>query len=337
MATSSTFEVKSIGIKIRRFFTLLSFIFLSLTDIFGQAPTWVAGTPSVVSTGPLSVTINYGINKVGTVYIAIYNFNNPAIYTPAQVKAITGVVPPSGSYVARGILAVNAGNINTVLQTIISLPTMSNLYTIYIVAEGTPGGLQAVSLKLYATTLPCPKIDVLTSFTQPVVCVNKGTVATFQTVIVSPDPNLNGVLKGTQWTLDWGDGNTAAYTSVADNDLPPVALRTHTYLNVTDCNYVFSNTVRNPCGETRAVQYVAVVHGRDIPSDGDGILQIVDNANGSTIINVCAGTQTTITLRDNSTWNCQNPVLPGGLTAVPNTDPRNIEWLIWKRPSRGNH
>ena len=64
-----------------------------------------------------------------------------------------------------------------------------------------------------------------------------------------------------------------------------------------------------------------------------GYFRIVDNATGSNVINVCAGTQTTITLRDNSTWNCQNPVLPGALTAVPNTDPRNIEWLYGRDPS----
>jgi hypothetical protein len=97
---------------------------------------------------------------------------------------------------------------------------------------------------------------------------------------------------------------------VADNDIPPLDLRRHTYTSVTNCNYVFSNSIRNPCGETRSVQYVAVVHGRDIPSDGDGELRIVDNATGSSNIQVCEGTETVITLRDNSKWNCQNPVLP---------------------------
>ena len=83
MATSTTSKIKTtIGAKVRRFFTLISLAFLSLSNILGQAPTWGAGTPSVVSTGPLSVTLNYEINKVGTVYIAIYNFNNPAFYTP---------------------------------------------------------------------------------------------------------------------------------------------------------------------------------------------------------------------------------------------------------------
>ena len=209
----------------------------------------------------------------------------------------------------------------------------SHAYTFYFVATDAGGNLQANPTRIATTTLPCPKINVLTNLLQPVVCVNKGTVATFQVVLGSPDPNINGIMKGTQWTIDWGDGNTAAYTSVADNDLPGAALLSHTYTTITSCNYVFTNGIRNPCGETRAVQYVAIVHGRDIPSDGDGILQIVNNATGSTTINVCEGTQTTITLKDNSTWDCQNPVLPGGLTPVPNTDPRNIEWTYGEDPT----
>ncbi|MBK7710492.1 MAG: hypothetical protein IPJ37_05800 [Bacteroidales bacterium] len=97
-----------------------------------------------------------------------------------------------------------------------------------------------------ATTLPCPLINVLTGFTQPLICINQNPVATFEVVILNPNPNVNGILKGTQWNLDWGDGTTVTYTSTADNDLPPVALRTHTYSTVTTCNYVFSNSIQEP-------------------------------------------------------------------------------------------
>jgi hypothetical protein len=333
MATSLTSEFKNkIGIKASRFFTLLSFVLLSLNDVLGQAPTWVAGTPSIPSTGALSITCNYGINMTGTVYIIVYNYHSLFPYTGSDVK-VEALAGPSGPRVATYILPITAGNVGLTLQVIMNVINANTDHTIYIAAESSGGIIQALGIRLYATTLPCTKIDILTGFTQPVVCINKGTIATFQTVILNPDPNANGIFKGTQWTLDWGDGNTAAYTSVADDDLPPIALRTHTYSNVTACNYVFSNGIKNPCGETRAVQYIAVVHGRDIPSDGDGILQIVDNATGSAIIQVCAGNQTTITLRDNSTWNCQNPVLPGGLTPVPNTDPRNIEWTYGEDPT----
>jgi hypothetical protein len=140
------------------------------------------------------------------------------------------------------------------------------------------------------------------------------------------DPPTSGILKGTQWTIDWGDGTPITnFTSSVDYELPPLALRQHTYTSVNSCNYVFSSSVRNPCGETRSVQYIAVVHGTD--EQGDGILNVVNSATGSSVIQVCEGIQSVITLRDNSTWNCQSPVLPGGLLPVPNTDPRNIEWL----------
>ena len=293
--------------KARKLFTLFSIIILSLSDVLGQAPTWVAGTPSIPSTGALSISVNYGINMVGTVYITVVNYDYSPIPTSAQVKA-GALAGPSGGRVATAVLPVTAGNINLVLNTIINVINANTVHSVFLVAENSSGVLQAVPIKLLCTTKPCPKINVLTGFTQPVVCINKGSVATFLVVLASPDPNVNGILKGTQWTFDWGDGNTATYTSVADNDLPGVALLSHTYATITVCNYVFTNGIKNPCGETRAVQYVAVVHGGDIPSDGDGLLQIVDNATGSTTIKFAQEHQTTITLRDNSTWDCQNPV-----------------------------
>ena len=276
--------------------------------------------------------MNYGIDKVGTVYIVIFNFNNPSIYLSTDVKILL-IQVPAGPRVATAVIPVNAGNINLVLQTVLNVLNANTTHTIYIVAEGTPGGLQATPIKLFATTKPCPIIGILTGFTQPVICVNQNPVAVFEVVILNPDPTFNGVLKGTQWTLDWGDGTPlVTYTSTADNDIPPLAIRTHAYSTATTCNYVFSNGIKNPCGQTRAVQYIAVVHGRDIPSDGDGVLRIVNNAGGSATINVCEGIQSVITLRDNSRWNCQNPVLPGGLTPVPNLEPRNIEWLYGQDP-----
>lgn len=315
--------------KSKKCLVLFTFIIQSFNPSFSQAPSWVAGTPSVPSTGPLSITTSTGINMAGTIYIFAYNFFTTTVYTSAQVKtfALSGT---GGNIVIALAIPVSGGNINVALQRINNVLDANRTHTLYFVAESGSGVLQAVPVRLNATTLPCPKIDILTGFTQPITCVNKGTTAVFQAVILDP-PN-SGILKGTTWLLDWGDGTIINYTSAADYDIPPLATRTHTYITATSCNYVFSNTVRNPCGETRSVQYVAVVHGRDIPSDGDGVLRIVNNATGSAVIQVCAGTQTIVTLRDNSTWNCQNPVLPGGFTAVPNLDPRNIEWLYGRDP-----
>jgi hypothetical protein len=324
----STFTgiVKILNLKTRKYFLLFSAVVLSTLVSFGQ-PVWTAGpafTPKSVS-----IDVTFTLDQNSKVYYIAYPFAYAGGLSAVTVKALA--LSGIGAMCDRGTFIYSTPGVPATI-TVNNFP-VNSVVTIFIVAESNPGGVeQAVAIKQNVTTLPCPKIDVLTGFTQPVVCVNKGTVATFQVVTLSGDPNATGILKGTQWTLDWGDGTTATYASTADNDLPPLALRTHTYVAITDCNYVFSNSIRNTCGETRAVQYVAVVHGRDIPSDGDGMLQIVDNATGSTTINVCAGTQTTITLRDNSTWNCQNPVLPGGLTAVPNTDPRNIEWLYGRDP-----
>jgi len=302
---------------------------LSISSLNGQAPSWVAGTPSIGTVGPTTIPVNYGINMTGTVYMICMNYNYLTSQRSAGIK-IEAIAGPSGAKVATAVLPVTAGNINIVLQTILNVVNANTYHTVFVVAENSSGTLQASPVRLFTTTLPCPKIDILTGFTQPVTCINIGATATFQTVIL--DPATSGILKGTTWFLDWGDGTTATYTSTVDYNLPPLALRTHTYTTTTDCNYVFSNTIRNPCGETSSVQYIAVVHGRDIPSDGDGILRIVNNSNGSSLIQVCEGTQSIITLRDNSTWNCQNPVLPGGLTPVPNVDPRNIEWLYGRDP-----
>ena len=280
--------------------------------------------------------MNYGIDIVGTVYIGIYNFNITCAITSAQMKA-AAIAGPLAGRVATAVIPVNAGNVNNILSSLLNVLNANTLHTIMIVAERI-WGITGNSHKLNATTKPCPMINLLTGFTQPVICINQNPVATFEVVILNPNPNVNGILKGTQWTLDWGDGSgLVTYTSTADNDIPPVALRTHAYSTVTTCNYVFSNGIRNPCGQTRAVQYIAIVHGRDIPSDGDGILRIVDNATGSATINVCEGIQSVITFRDNSTWNCQNPTVPGGLTPVPNLDPRNIEWLYGRDPGRSHH
>lgn len=316
----------------RRLLTLFSLTILSLASAFSQ-PVWVPTTPSIPSTGPLTITANYGIDRVGTVYITVVNFDYSPIPTSAQVKA-GALAGPSGGRVATAVLSVTVGNINLVLNKVFDVINANTVHSVFIVAEDGGGVLQASPIKLLCSTLPCPKIDILTGFTQPVTCITQGPTATFQVVLI--DPPTSGIMKGTQWTIDWGDGTPITnFTSSADYEIPPLSLRQHIYTTVTSCNYVFSNSVRNPCGETRSVQYVAVVHGRDIPADGDGSLSIVNNATGSTIIQVCAGAQTILTLRDNSTWNCQNPVLPGGLIPVPNSDPRNIEWLYGRDPSGG--
>ncbi len=56
---------------------------------------------------------------------------------------------------------------------------------------------------------------------------------------------------------------------------------------------------------------VFVVHGRDIPADGDGLLQMQETTTGDVdIVYVCEGSEHDIQLRDISIWNCQNPNVP---------------------------
>jgi hypothetical protein len=216
------------------------------------------------------------------------------------------------------------------------LPILAVLFTSYCFTgqawSSEPAvTVAAVSDELTTGTQPCPQIGILTGLLQPLICVTKFPKATFDVFI--PDPPNSGISAGTIWTLDWGDGNVnAPFVSAVANQIPPLAWRQHTYSSVTDCNYVVSNGIANPCGETRGVQYIAVVHGRDIPADGDGYIELVDNATGSTTIEVCAGSSAVITIRDNSTWNCQSPVVPGGLLAVPNDSQRDIEWLYGRDP-----
>ncbi|HOK27296.1 MAG TPA: hypothetical protein PLX87_12295, partial [Bacteroidales bacterium] len=62
--------------KAERLFLILFLILnLNLFHISAQAPNWVPGTPSIASTGALSITVNFGIDIPGTVYICIWNYN----------------------------------------------------------------------------------------------------------------------------------------------------------------------------------------------------------------------------------------------------------------------
>ncbi|MBN1227064.1 MAG: hypothetical protein JXA79_08725, partial [Deltaproteobacteria bacterium] len=311
--------------KAGRLLALLSLLILTQIDIYAQ-PTWVEHPyPSNVTA--ISFDLNFTLSgSNNNVFIIVYR-GDYRDRTSIQVKTVSGWGnSPPGRLVAQ-LYGVTGP------QTVHFYGLSANTtHTILVVAETSSGQLQATPYVIFPfNTPPCPKIDILTGFSQPVTCITDGATATFQVVLI--DPPTSGILKGTQWALDWGDGITASYTSAADYDIPPLDMRRHTYTNTDNCNYRFSASIRNPCGETYAVQNIAVVHGRDVPSDGDGLLQIVNDANNSPVIQVCEGTQSVVTLRDNSIWNCQNPVLPGGLAGIPNLEPRNIEWLYGRDPS----
>lgn len=317
--------------KARRLMTVFSIIVLSVISTFAQ-PLWVPATPSISGTGALSISVNYGINVVGTVYITIVNSDFLPIPTSAQVKA-AAIAGPSGGRVATAVLSVTAATRNSVLNTILNVINANTVHSVFLVAENGAGVLQAVPVKLLCTTLPCPKIQLFTFFGNLGECVNLGAQGMFQAAPLGFLPT--GVLKGTTWTVDWGDGSPVwTYTSGADNDIPPVQL--HPFATTTTCAYVGQWTVKNPCNEFLAGSSIFVVHGRDIPADGDGLLRMEEvSTHTPDIIYLCEGKQQTITLADISIWNCQAPVVPAPLNPADydNESPRTIQFVYGETPA----
>lgn len=143
---------RSVKIKI-----ILLLMCISVLDANSQ-PVWVRGTPAVASTGPLSITMNYGIDRLGTVYIIVYNYNNLSIITPATVRrdAIAG---PSGNIVATAVLSLKQADVGKTLNTILNVINPNQIHTIYLVAADSKSVLQTSSIRLNATTLQCPQAN----------------------------------------------------------------------------------------------------------------------------------------------------------------------------------
>src|SRR5664279_2709806 len=86
MAKWSTSGIKNIiKMKTRRLFTLFSFIIISLTGSFGQAPNWAPGIPTATPYA-INIVANYGIDVPGTVYGFLIGFDLAGPLTGAQVK-----------------------------------------------------------------------------------------------------------------------------------------------------------------------------------------------------------------------------------------------------------
>jgi hypothetical protein len=230
----------------------------------------------VTSTLSTSISTRYGIDRVGTVYLIVYNYNNLTPLTSAQVKA-EALAGASGSKVSVAVMAVAAGQINTSLVRMISGLASSTTYSLFWVAEDQFLNLQAAPVKILGTTKVCPDITLLTFFGNTGECVNLGAAGMFQASGLGAAPF--GVIAGTTWTIDWGDGTAVwTYTSAVDGAIPPI--QNHTYSNLTTCNYVGTWTVQNPCGKFLNGSVVFVVHGRDIPTDGDGRLRVEEISTG---------------------------------------------------------
>ena len=136
---------------------IASLVFLAVIKANGQ-PVWVRGTPSVASTGPLSITLNYGIDKIGTVYVIVFDFNNMSQLSSSYVRT-SAAQAPAGTIVATAVLPVKKGDTGKILQTILGVNSPGQVHTIYLVAADNRGVLQSLPERLNATTLTCPQAN----------------------------------------------------------------------------------------------------------------------------------------------------------------------------------
>lgn len=135
----------------------LSLMLLSVIKTLGQ-PIWVPGTPSVSSVGPTSITLNYGIDSRGTVYIIVFNSEITTDLTSSYVKFAARFGTNQG-IVASAVLSIDRSDIGRVLQRVLNVRDPEQIHTIYIVAENGRANLQAHPVRLVATTRPCPEAN----------------------------------------------------------------------------------------------------------------------------------------------------------------------------------
>jgi gliding motility-associated-like protein len=112
----------------------------------------------VPSTGPLTITLNYGIDRIGTVYAIVYNYNNTSILTSSVVRS-RALQAPGGTVVATIISSIRKADIGRVLQSVLNVTSPNQIHTIYIVAADGKALLQAAPVRLNATTLACGKAN----------------------------------------------------------------------------------------------------------------------------------------------------------------------------------
>ena len=211
----------------------------SLIEINAQ-PVWVNGTPAVISTGPLSITVNYGLDRQGTVYIIVFNYNNTSTLSSSYVRTRASS-RPLGSVVATSVLQVKKGSEGVILQAVLNVNDAQQVHSIYIVAADTKGILQVIPVRLTATTLACPRADAGTggnacgrSFVLnavPVIGQGKWSKVTgpgnasFSPGATSPGATVNVTIYGT-YTFRWTEtaGNCTSSATVTVNFYqPPVA------------------------------------------------------------------------------------------------------------------
>lgn len=201
-------------------------LLLPETEVAAQ-PVWVPGTPAVDSTGPLSITLNYGLDMVddkkwpATVYIIVYNYENFSNVSSAFVRFMTRITGYNG-IVETAVLNVGKSDQGKILQTVLKLTDPDKVHTIYIVAADSDRRLQANPVRLTARTLPCPPANA-----------GSGGDECDRDFALSAVPALgNG-----QWSIVSGPG-TAVF--VPNNRTPNATVRVSQF-----GTYVFRWTERN--------------------------------------------------------------------------------------------
>ena len=173
---------------------LVSIALLTLAEAHSQ-PNWVATTPSAGVAGPTTIPLNYGIDRAGTVYIIILNYNNPSAQSPATVRN-QALNPTAPGIVFNIALPVAGLDINAKFFRSLQVLWHQVLIIQYISWQLMRRMFfRQSSVRLNATTLPCPKIQVFNFFGNLGECVNLGAQGMFQ---VSPLRNASDRYSGRQ-------------------------------------------------------------------------------------------------------------------------------------------
>ncbi|MFO7574908.1 MAG: hypothetical protein R6W67_07100, partial [Bacteroidales bacterium] len=167
-------------------------VFLPAAIVSSQ-PVWVPTTPSTGPVGPTTIPINYGIDRAGTIYIIVLNYNNPNQQAPTTVRG-QATNPTLASVVFNAVIPIAGADINAILQSIAGSLAPGTYHTIYLVAADASNVLMATSIRLNATTLPCPKIQLFNFFGNLGECVNLGAQGMFQVAPLGVLPT--GILAG---------------------------------------------------------------------------------------------------------------------------------------------
>lgn len=133
-------------------------LFLLATGPIEAQPVWVTGTPVVNSTGPVTIDLGYGLDRTGTVYVIVYNYNNTNDLTSSYVRYLARI-GTSGNLVETAVMEVKRADVGQVRRIVLEVRDPDQIHTIFVVAADSRGRLQQYPVRLNATTLPCPGVN----------------------------------------------------------------------------------------------------------------------------------------------------------------------------------